>query len=296
MKTFLQRLITIVVVMSVSLTSSFSVFASPEQQYIEINTYGEGEPVILIPGLMSDGTVWKSTVDALSADYELHVVNVAGFGTTPSAEGTTAERVEQAIVDYIQEQNLRTPIVIGHSFGGFMALALAINNDVEIKKVVSVDGLPYIGPIFTRTNSTTVEDLRGQANQIHNLYRQLNHEQLIAQTRMGIAIQATSDDAQKQVLSFAGQSDPGTVGQIMHDLLVRDLRTSLVDDPTPILLLGASGAFADKAKQDAAKTLYEEQLAQTPNAKVIMNSQSRHFIMYDDSAWLNERITAFLGE
>ena len=269
---------------------------APNQPVIQVKVYGIGEPVILIPGLMSDGSVWQSTAKALSKNYQVHIVNVAGFGATPETEVTTAQRVEQAIVDYIHQEKLHSPVVIGHSFGGFIALALTVNPQVAIKKTISVDGLPFIGPVFTRTNATTPEDLRPQALQIRNLYRQLSREQLVAQTQSGIAIQATSKEAQQNVLDLAAQSDPATVGQITHDLMVRDLRPLLAGDNTPILLLGASGAFTNQAEHAYAKSLYEEQLAQAPHARVIMNTESRHFIMFDDPAWLNNHITAFLGE
>ncbi|WP_414828184.1 alpha/beta fold hydrolase [Alteromonas sp. H39] len=275
---------------------SLSAQVTSKQSVIRVQVHGNGEPVILIPGLMSDGSVWKSTTEALSTTYQVHIVNVAGFGITPKAQGTTAESIEQAIVDYIQQQKLASPVVIGHSFGGFLALALAVNPAVDIKKVISVDGLPFIGPLFTRNNDTTAEHLRPQAEQLLAMYSQLSHDQLVSQTRMGIAIQATSEKAQQQVLDYARQSDPATVGQITHDIMTRDLRSSLADNPTPILLLGASGAFNNRSEHDYAASLYQAQLAKAPHAKVIMNTQSRHFIMLDDPAWLNKHITAFLGE
>lgn len=295
MKTFIKHLMTFTFMIA-ALSMSQSTYANDSTPIIKVDTVGSGEPVILIPGLMSDGSVWQSTAKALSKNYQVLIVNVAGFGATPETEGTTARNIEQAIVDYIHQEKLHSPVVIGHSFGGFIALALTVNPQVAIKKTISVDGLPFIGPVFTRTNATTPEDLRPQALQIRNLYRQLNREQLLAQTQLGIAIQATSEEAQQNVLDLAAQSDPATVGQITHDLMVRDLRPLLAGDNTPILLLGASGAFTNQAEHAYAKSLYEEQLAQAPHARVIMNTESRHFIMFDDPTWLNNHITAFLGE
>lgn len=295
MKTFIKHLMTFTFMIA-ALSMSQSTYANDSTPIIKVDTVGSGQPVILIPGLMSDGSVWQSTAKALSKNYQVHIVNVAGFGATPETEGTTARNIEQAIVDYIRQEKLHSPVVIGHSFGGFIALALTVNPQVAIKKTISVDGLPFIGPVFTRTNATTPEDLRPQALQIRNLYRQLNREQLLAQTQLGIAIQATSEEAQQNVLDLAAQSDPATVGQITHDLMVRDLRPLLAGDNTPILLLGASGAFTNQAEHAYAKSLYEEQLAQAPHARVTMNTESRHFIMFDDPTWLNNHITAFLGE
>ena len=262
---------------------------------ISVEQYGNGQPILLIPGLMSDGTVWQDTVAQLSPTYAVHVINVAGFGRTPAVSDTNLAHVEAAIVDYIRTQQLNNPVVIGHSMGGFLAIALAVNPQVDVAKVMSVDGLPFIGPVFTRSNATTVAHLRAQAGQIKAYYQSLNADQLAAQSQAGLAIQATSDEAQQRVLTLITQSDPTTTGQIMHDLMQRDLRDAIANTAVPMVLLGASGGFSNEAEHDAAEALYKQQFANAPHAQVIMNTQARHFIMFDDPQWFAAQVNAFLG-
>ncbi len=63
-----------------------------------------------------------------------------------------------------------------------------------------------------------------------------------------------------------------------------------------ILLLGASGRFSEQDNHLRIKNVYKAQLAEAPNAQLVMNTQARHFIMFDDSAWLNKQIVNFLRE
>jgi pimeloyl-ACP methyl ester carboxylesterase len=80
----------------------------------------------------------------------------------------------------------------------------------------------------------------------------------------------------------------------MYTLLSKDLRQDIASIKAPTLLLGASGGFTQMAQHAAVAQLYQEQLAALPSAKLKMNTQSRHFIMFDDPQWLNQQIIGFL--
>ncbi len=279
-----------------ALMFSAAVSASPTDDVIHVEESGTGSPVVLIPGLMSDGSVWQSTVDQLQKDHKVYVINVAGFGRTPVAPETTLTNVEHAVVDYLNSHQIEKPVVIGHSMGGFLAMALAVNPDIKISKAISVDGLPYIGSVFSRSNDVTVDMLAPQAAFVQTSYTSMTQEQFVGQTRMGLAIQSGSEAGQQKVMKLAGTSDPATVGQMMHDLMLRDLREALSESTIPILLLGASGGFDSESAQQSVENLYRQQLAKVPHGEVKMNTQSRHFIMYDDPAWLSEQINHFIKE
>jgi N-formylmaleamate deformylase len=158
-----------------------------------------------------------------------------------------------------------------------------------------VDGLPYLAPVFTRDPATVPAQMQTQATQISMQYGGMTQAQLSQATAQGLFIQATSPAAQQQVLAMAGQSDPASVGQVMAELMVTDLRPQLGKIKQPVLLLGASGALPPQA-QAGVKALYQQQLEKLPAAQLDINPQARHFIMLDDPAWLNQKIRSFLQE
>ncbi|MDP5029645.1 alpha/beta fold hydrolase [Paraglaciecola sp.] len=260
-----------------------------------VRVVGQGKPVILIPGLMSDARVWQGLSTALAKHYQLHLVNLAGFGKTPAIERPSLHDVKTQLLSYIEQNKLQNPAVIGHSLGGFMAFWLASSQPDSIGAVISIDGLPYIGPVFTHSNTSTVTSLAAQATQYRDMYQLMSQQQLSAQSRYGLAIQATSAEAQAKVMAMIATSDPTTVGEAIYTLLSTDLRQDIANIKAPTMLLGASGGFDNKAQQAAAEQLYQEQLAALPKAKLKMNTQSRHFIMFDDPQWLNAQIREFLG-
>jgi pimeloyl-ACP methyl ester carboxylesterase len=261
---------------------------------------GKGRPVILIPGLMSSPTVWQSTVDALKADHQLHLVHLAGFAGKAARTGMQPDSsllgvVQQELLAYIAAKQLQQPVVIGHSLGGFLAFALASSAPDTIGPIVSVDGLPYLAPVFTRNPATTAAQMQTQATQISMQYGGMTKAQLSQATAQGLFIQATSPAAQQQVLAMAEQSDPTTVGRVMAELLTTDLRPQVANIKHPVMLLGASGALPPQA-QAGVKALYQQQLEKLPAAQLDINTNARHFIMLDDPAWLNRKIRSFLQE
>lgn len=260
-----------------------------------VKVLGQGKPVILIPGLMSDARVWQSLSMALSTHYQLHLVSIAGFADTPAVSSPSFNEVKTQLLAYIEKNKLQHPAVIGHSLGGFMALWLASSAPDKIAAVISVDGLPFIGPIFTYSNTSTVASLATQATQMRDLYKSMSQRQLSAQSRYGLALQAGSEEAQAKVMAMIESSDPATVAEAIYTLLSTDLRPDIARITAPTLLLGASGGFSETAQQTLVEQLYQQQLAALPSAKLKMNTQSRHFIMFDEPQWLNAQILEFLG-
>lgn len=282
----LPLLIVLIMMMSVQNSKAADSF--------QVTKIGQGRPVVLIPGLMSDGRVWEPVKQQLAQSHELHIISLAGFGNVDSAGESSLARVKRDLLDYFKQQQMDKPILVGHSLGGFMGFWIATTHPQAIGGVVSVDGLPFIGPVFTRSNATTADALRPQAEQFRLMYRSMTPQQLRAQTQMGISIQARSTQHRDIILNMSEQSDPAMVADAMHTIMLTDLRQSLEGNPLPMLMLGASGAFQSESQHQQIAALYQAQFKEVPNASVKMNSTARHFIMYDDPEWLLKQLTQFL--
>lgn len=260
-----------------------------------VEVIGQDSPVILIPGLMSNGSIWQVVANKLSKTHQVHIISVAGFAGTPKVDNFALHRLKQELLTYINHNKLAKPIIIGHSLGGFMSFWLASSSPESIGNIISVDGLPFIAPIFTRTNDSTVESMASQAQYIRNMYINMTPEQLASQTQQGIYIQATSESAQKRIVNMALLSDPTTVGESIYEIMSTDLRPELKHIKSKILLIGASGAFTQTSQQQQVEVLYKQQLEGLTNAKLVMNTQDRHFIMLDNEQWLLDQIQHFIG-
>lgn len=256
---------------------------------------GQGQAILLIPGLMSNGSVFETLANRLSADYQVHTLSLKGFAGTEQNGKFSLNQLITDIAEYIKTQKLGPVFAVGHSMGGLSAFKLVSEQEPLVKKMISIDGLPFIGPIFTRSNATTVDMLKPQAVNIRNMFYAMTPEQLAAQAQQGIFIQATAAQDQARIIDMARSSDPKTAGDAMYEVMQTDLRQQLASVNTPMLLLGASGAFTQATQHEQVAELYQAQLSEVKSAKVVMNTQSRHFIMFDDIDWLEQQVRDFFG-
>lgn len=259
---------------------------------------GKGRPVLLMPGFISDQSVWQEVSNALSTNYQVHQLSIAGFGKNSACDNaaTIVDSINRELTQYIQSNHLSKSIFVGHSMGGLMAFNLSLNKEVDIAGAISVDGLPFIGPVFTRSNATTIEDLKPQAAAIKSMYQQANGAQLVAMTKQDIMIQTNQKSRYQDLIDMAKKTDPATAASAIYSVMTTDLRPKMASLTNPVLLIGASGGFSTKVQHDAMAALYQDQIKTAPNASLIMNTQGRHFLMWDQTDWLVDAIKQFIGE
>jgi pimeloyl-ACP methyl ester carboxylesterase len=104
-----------------------------KQKKIFYRTIGEGPVVVLLHGVPFDGNLWKNQFDAFR-NYKLIIPDLPGSGRSEMIEDMSmegmAECVKEIIIHetaslYFKSGEPHSVIVIGHSMGGYITLALA---------------------------------------------------------------------------------------------------------------------------------------------------------------------------
>jgi 3-oxoadipate enol-lactonase len=108
--------------------------------YYEI--HGEGDPVLLIPGLGSDSATWSPLLSDFSRTYRLIMVENRGSGRSskPAGDYSTAGMADDcaALLDHLQVPQAH---VIGKSMGGMIAQMLAARHPNRVRSLVLVSTL-----------------------------------------------------------------------------------------------------------------------------------------------------------
>ncbi|WP_040700216.1 alpha/beta fold hydrolase [Nocardia vinacea] len=111
---------------------------------------GSGQPVLLLHGSgpgVSAFANWRLSIRDLSPYFRILAPDLAGFGYTQVPDGTEYSRRLwlQHIVDFLDALDVGKTHVIGNSFGGSMALALAIAHPDRIDKLILMGscGVPF---------------------------------------------------------------------------------------------------------------------------------------------------------
>ena len=111
---------------------------------------GEGPPVLLLHGSgpgVSAWANWRLPMPYLTEHHRVIAPDLAGFGYSEAPEGweySTQTWLRQ-IVDLLDALGLERVSVVGNSFGGSMALALAIHHPERVDRIVLMGsvGVPF---------------------------------------------------------------------------------------------------------------------------------------------------------
>lgn len=267
--------------------------AAPALVAFRVTKVGKGQPMILIPGLMSSGDVWTATVDRFKDRYECHVLTLAGFAGQPGIAPPLLDTVRLEVIRYIKAQHLARPIIVGHSLGGFLAFWIAATAPDSVGAVVAVDGVPYLSALMNP--SVTPDGVKGQADQMRQLYATFTAEQLRAQSRLSLGKMMKMPADIERALTWVETSEPRTVGEAMYEMMVTDLRDQVAAIKAPVLLLAAADFAKDDATRAQVKAAYEAQVAKVPRHTVILVPEARHFIMLDAPQALWSSMDSFLA-
>ncbi len=111
---------------------------------------GAGEPILLLHGSgpgVSAWANWRLTIQSLQDHYRLIAPDLAGFGYSQFPENMQFSRENwlKQIVDFLDALGLKKVNLIGNSFGGSMALALAIHHPERVNKLILMGsvGVPF---------------------------------------------------------------------------------------------------------------------------------------------------------
>lgn len=267
---------------------------------IKTRVIGEGQPVIMIPGLTCDGSVWNETIEAMGNGYQYHVMTLPGFaGNEPLAdvEAGFFKQVGAMVLDYIDQNKIKKPIIIGHSLGGFMALNIAIKRPNLPLKLVIVDSLPYLTKI-QMPQAETPEQAKQMAKQMTSMVLASANQpraNKVAYQKQMLQTMIIDKDKIEIAAGWGADSDTPTVAQSMYEMYTTDIRAELTKIKVPTLVLGAWVAYAPYGNtRESTLARYTEQYEKLANVTIDMTDIGNHFIMWDDPEFFYGWLKKFL--
>jgi len=110
-------------------------------QPVAFDTFGAGEPVVLIHGTPFSSYVWRSIARELAREYQVYVFDLLGYGQSAKTEGQDVSLgVQNAVLAaLLHHWHLDRPKVIAHDFGGATALRAHLLDGCDYDKLLLVD-------------------------------------------------------------------------------------------------------------------------------------------------------------
>jgi pimeloyl-ACP methyl ester carboxylesterase len=105
---------------------------------------GEGSPVVLIHGNMVTGDDFDTSgvVEILLRNHRVIIFDRPGFGHSKRPRGRiwTANRQADLLHRALEQIGVVRPVVVGHSWGALVALAMAVRYEADTAGVVALSG------------------------------------------------------------------------------------------------------------------------------------------------------------
>ena len=112
---------------------------------IEYTEQGSGAPILLLHGWGSSKEVFAGIMNTLSDRYRLVALDFPGCGASDIMKTPwTLEDYCSFVMKFMEQLDLRDPILIGHSNGGRISMNLAAKHMVSPPKIVLLDAAGLI--------------------------------------------------------------------------------------------------------------------------------------------------------
>ena len=241
--------------------------------------------IIFIPGFSCSGKVWSETLARYEKDHSCYTLTMAGFaGAAPRGE-VTFNFWARGIAQYIKDNKIDKPIIIGHSMGGGLAMALAADHPALIGKIVVVDALPCLfammNPVFKSKENNDCSPMIKQMTAID--------DEQFRKMQMGMMPRLLADSTMLEtVVDWSVKSDRKTFAGMYCDFSNTDLRERIKTITCPSLIM-----LEPSFKEVSAAV--EAQYKNMKPANLQYANKGLHFIMYDDRDWYFKQLGDFLS-
>ena len=101
------------------------IISTSKFRQLSYQTDGSGPAVVLIHGFPENSSLWAGVMPILMNGFTVIMPDVPGAGDSSLPEDAGMESLAEAINAILEHEGIKTALLVGHSMGGYIALAFA---------------------------------------------------------------------------------------------------------------------------------------------------------------------------
>ncbi|OAD90692.1 alpha/beta hydrolase [Aequorivita soesokkakensis] len=110
---------------------------------IHFETFGKGSAIILLHGFLESSTMWKHLIPQLSKNNFVITIDFPGHGkSSVISETHSMELMAEVVNNVMQNLQISSATFIGHSMGGYVALAYAELFPEKVERLILLNSTP----------------------------------------------------------------------------------------------------------------------------------------------------------
>ncbi len=107
----------------------------------------QGQAIIIMHGLFGSSDNWLTIGKALSENYQVYLLDLPNHGKSPHTDDFNYKAMVEDVWQFIRDENIDNPVIIGHSMGGKVAMNFALQHPDQFSKLIVVDIAPRYYPV-----------------------------------------------------------------------------------------------------------------------------------------------------
>ncbi len=243
---------------------------------------GEGPPLVLLHGALSDSRMWRRQLDELSDDFTVVAWDAPGCGhSADPPEAFHLPDYADCLAAFIEEIGLTRPHVLGLSFGGGLALELYRRYSTIPRTLVLASA--YAGWAGSLPSEAVEERLQKGLQQ-----SELPPEQVVQTWIPTLFSEAASADVIDETAAIMSQFHPVGMRAMLMAFAEADLNDMLSSIEVPTLLL-----YGD-ADQRSPPNVAEHLHAKIPTSRLAIMPGVGHLSNVEAPATFNAEVRNFL--
>lgn len=244
---------------------------------------GTGSPLVLVHGALCDGRVWQPQLDALAHEFSVISWDAPGCGQSDDPpESFRLPDYADALAGLVAALGLGAAHILGHSFGGALALELARRHPELVATLVLVGG--YAG---WRGSLPADEVDRRLAFALEAADRLPSRFEPVSMR--GLFSERMSPDTAASLASIMSESRPVATRAMARALAEADLREALPSITVPTLVI--HGEADERSPLAVAEALHEG----ISTSSLVVLPGLGHECYLEDPGRFNAEVRGFLA-
>ena len=120
---------------------------------IHYHKQGTGPVIVMLHGFLESSTMWQKIAAVLAKENTTLMIDLPGFGQSGMLEKThTMENMAIMVCELLAFENFQSATLLGHSMGGYVALAFGELFPEKIEKLILLNSSPSPDSISRKEN------------------------------------------------------------------------------------------------------------------------------------------------
>lgn len=114
---------------------------------LNFKTYGQGEPLIILHGLLGSLDNWSTLGKKFAENYTVFIVDQRNHGKSPHSSDFNYQLLVDDLHEFMEDNHIYSANILGHSMGGKTAMYFAMEHPDKVDKLIVADIAPMQYPM-----------------------------------------------------------------------------------------------------------------------------------------------------